>query len=158
MKSQNQEKIRCTIRVTGCAGGHDPETPGYWSTHNHKILIDILDQGSKKKNEKSVLKNLNEGEFTIKLDEKQEGIETLKRLLNKENVIEAVKGTSDLSTLLEDVQHAVHTTCFNIYVNEYGEESDEDEYQEYPNNINEEAFDEILSRGGNDIVFEKLKS
>jgi len=160
MKNQEKEKIRCTIRVTGCAGGYDPETPGYWTIHNHRILIDMLDQGSKEGNEKLVLEKLNKGEFTIELDEEQEGIETLEKLFNKENVIEAVTGSSDLapgillSTLLDNLQHAVHMQCFEIYVEWYGDE----ECQEYPNNINEEAFDEIISRGGKDIVFEKLEN
>jgi hypothetical protein len=167
MKNQEKEKIRCTIRVTGCAGGYDPETPGYWPIHNHKILIDILDQGSKKGNEKSVLEKLNQGEFTIELDEEQDGIETLKKLFNKENVIKAVTGSSDLapgillSRFLDNLQHAVHMECFEIYVEEYGrviDEDDDDEYQEYPNNINEDAFDEIISGGGKDIVFEKLEN
>ncbi len=165
MKNQGEEKIRCTIRVTGCAGGHDPETPGYWSVHDHKILIDILDQGSKKKNEKAVLEKLTKGKFTIELDEEQEGIKILKRLLNKKNVIEAVDGSLALdlspkillSSFLDNLQDSVEECCFlYIYVSEYGRADNVD--QEYPNNINGQAFADIIRRGGKDIVFERLTS
>jgi phosphopantothenoylcysteine synthetase/decarboxylase len=135
------------------------------------ILIDILDQGSKKKNEKSVLKKLNKGEFTIELDEEQDGIETLKKLFNKKSVIKYFEDalTSDLapgiilSKFLNDLQNSVRDCCFNIYVEEWGRvnDDDDDDDSEYPNNINEDAFDETIrghSGGYKTIVFEKLKS
>ena len=171
MKKENQEKIRCTIRVTGCTGGHDPESP-QWPTHEHMILIDILDQGSEEGNEKSVLENLNKGEFTIELDEEQDGIEKLKKLFNKKSVIKYFEDalTSDLapgiilSKFLNDLQDSVRNRCFNIYVMEWGngnDDDDGDDDSEYPNNINEDAFDETIrghSGGYKTIVFEKLEN
>ncbi len=166
-KREGQEKIRCTIRVTGCTGGHDPESP-QWPTHDHKILIDILDQGSKKKNEKLLLEKLTKGKFTIELDEEQDGIETLKELFNKENVIEAVEELSALklapgiilSKFLNNLQNSVRACCLEIYVMEWGilsDDEDEDEEEEYPNNINEDALYEIIRSGGKDIVFDISK-
>ena len=162
MKKVNKENIRCTIRVTGCAGGHDPETPGYWDTHNHEILIDILDQGSKEENEKSVLKKLYEGEFTIELDEDQLGIEDLEKIFNKKSVIKEVKDVSEihyfdktvLETVLDSLQSSVYDLCWDIYVKTYSKEDDEDgNHWDYPNNINEEAFYDVMEGLGSDIVF-----
>ena len=155
-----KENLRCTIRVSACTGGNDPETPGYWDTHDHKISIDILDQGSKEENEKSVLEKLYEGEFTIELDENQDDIESLKRLFNKNNVIKAVENEKDLSNFLDNLQSSVYTKCWDIYVRTYGVASDDDDdsYGDYPNNINEEAFDEIMNDLGSDIVFEVKES
>jgi hypothetical protein len=165
---ENQEKnIRCTISLTTCAGGYDPETPGYWDLNEHEILIDILDQGTKEENEKLVLEKLNEGEFTIELNEGQDGIEEIKKLFNKENVIEAMKGslTSELapgiilSNFIDDLRSDLEDCCFDIYVMEYGREDEEDEENEYPHNINEEAFSDIWSGFCKyNINFEELKS
>ena len=164
-----KENLRCTIRVSACTGGGDPDTPGYWDTHDHTILIDILDQGSKEENEKSVLKKLYEGEFTIELDEEQIGISGLKKIFNKKSIIKEVEDASDihyfdktkLETILDSLQSSVYSLCWDIYVTTYGakdEDEDEDDYSEYPNNINEEAFDEIMSDLGSDIVFEVKES
>jgi len=169
--SDKKENLRCTIRVSACTGGGDPETPGYWDTHNHEILIDILDQGSKEENEKSVLKKLYEGEFTIELDEEQLGIEDLEMIFNKKSVIKAVEdvGLSSFRTKLESVvdslQSSVYDLCWDIYVTTYSESSDDDDYDvmsddysEYPNNINEEAFYDVMKELGSDIVFEVEES
>ena len=164
-----KENLRCTIRVSACTGGGDPDTPGYWDTHDHTILIDILDQGSKEENEKSVLKKLYEGEFTIELDEEQIGISGLKKIFNKKSIIKEVEDASDihyfdktkLETILDSLQSSVYSLCWDIYVTTYGEkdeDEDEDDYSEYPNNINEEAFDEIMNDLGSDIVFEVKES
>ena len=162
-----KENLRCTIRVSACTGGGDPDTPGYWDTHDHTILIDILDQGSKEENEKSVLKKLYEGEFTIELDEEQIGISDLKKIFNKKSIIKEVEDASDihyfdktkLETILDSLQSSVYSLCWDIYVTTYGEkDEDEDDYSEYPNNINEEAFDEIMNDLGSDIVFEVKES
>ena len=169
--SDKKENLRCTIRVSACTGGGDPETPGYWDTHNHEILIDILDQGSKEENEKSVLKKLYEGEFTIELDEEQLGIEDLEKIFNKKSVIKAVEDASEiryfdktvLTTVLDSLQSSVYDLCWDIYVTTYSESSDDDEdvedlYCEYPNNINEEAFYDVMNELGSDIVFEVKES
>jgi hypothetical protein len=170
--SDKKENLRCTIRVSACTGGGDPETPGYWDTHNHEILIDILDQGSKEENEKSVLKKLYEGEFTIELDEEQLGIEDLEKIFNKKSVIKAVEDASEiryfdktvLTTVLDSLQSSVYDLCWDIYVTTYSESSDDDEddgdddYSEYPNNINEEAFYDVMNELGSDIVFEVEES
>jgi len=162
--SDKKENLRCTIRVSACTGGGDPETPGYWDTHNHEILIDILDQGSKEENEKSVLKKLYEGEFTIELDEEQLGIEDLEMIFNKKSVIKAVEdvGLSSFRTKLESVvdslQSSVYDLCWDIYVTTYSKEDDEDDYSEYPNNINEEAFYDVMKELGSNIVFEVEES
>ena len=164
-----KENLRCTIRVSACTGGGDPDTPGYWDTHDHTILIDILDQGSKEENEKYVLKKLYEGEFTIELDEEQIGISGLKKIFNKKSIIKEVEDASDihyfdktkLETILDSLQSSVYSLCWDIYVTTYGakdEDEDEDDYSEYPNNINEEAFDEIMNDLGSDIVFEVKES
>ena len=164
-----KENLRCTIRVSACTGGGDPDTPGYWDTHDHTILIDILDQGSKEENEKSVLKKLYEGEFTIELDEEQIGISDLKKIFNKKSIIKEVEDASDihyfdktkLETILDSLQNSVYMLCWDIYVTTYGanaDDEDEDDYSEYPNNINEEAFDEIMNDLGSDIVFEVKES
>ena len=164
-----KENLKCTIRVSACTGGGDPDTPGYWDTHDHTILIDILDQGSKEENEKSVLKKLYEGEFTIELDEEQIGISGLKKIFNKKSIIKEVEDASDihyfdktkLETILDSLQSSVYSLCWDIYVTTYGEkdeDEDEDDYSEYPNNINEEAFDEIMNDLGSDIVFEVKES
>ena len=164
-----KENLRCTIRVSACTGGGDPDTPGYWDTHDHTILIDILDQGSKEENEKSVLKKLYEGEFTIELDEEQIGISGLKKIFNKKSIIKEVEDASDihyfdktkLETILDSLQSSVYSLCWDIYVTTYGEkdeDEDEDDYSEDPNNINEEAFDEIMNDLGSDIVFEVKES
>jgi hypothetical protein len=165
--SDKKENLRCTIRVSACTGGGDPETPGYWDTHNHEILIDILDQGSKEENEKSVLKKLYEGEFTIELDEEQIGIRGLKMIFNKKSVIKEVEDASEiryfdktvLKTVLDSLQSSVYDHCWDIYVTTYGlDEDDEDDYSEYPNNINEEAFYDVMNELGSDIVFEVKES
>ena len=171
MKNQNQEKIRCTISLEGCAGGHDPETPGYWDLHQYGIIIDILEQGSKEGNEKSVLENLNKGEFTTSLSGNfsQDGIKRLREVFNKENVIKAMEGTltSDLasgillSEFLNDLRNDIKDCSFDIYVDEYRREIDEDDEDfenEYPDNINDEAFSDIWGWLPKGIVFEKLKS
>ena len=167
MKNQNQEKIRCTISLEGCAGGHDPETPGYWDLHKYGIIIDILEQGSKEGNEKSVLENLSKGEFTTSLsgDFSQDGIKRLREVFNKENVIKAMEGTltSDLapgillSGFLNDLRDDIKDCSFDIYVEEGGNDDGDDD-SEYPNNINEDAFDDIWERLPNGIVFEKLEN
>ena len=163
--SDKKENLRCTIRVSACTGGNDPETPGYWDTHNHEILIDILDQGSKEENEKSVLKKLYEGEFTIELDEDQLGIEDLQKIFNKKSVIKEVKDVSEihyfdktvLQTVLDSLQSSVYDLCWDIYVTTYSKEDDEDDedgnHWDYPNNINEEAFYDVMNGLGSDIVF-----
>jgi hypothetical protein len=160
--SDKKENLRCTIRVSACTGGGDPETPGYWDTHNHEILIDILDQGSKEENEKSVLKKLYEGEFTIELDEEQLGIEDLVKIFNKKSVIKAVEDASEiryfdktvLTTFLDSLQSSVYDLCWDIYVTTYSKEDDEDgNHWDYPNNINEEAFYDVMKGLGSDIVF-----
>jgi len=160
--SDKKENLRCTIRVSACTGGGDPETPGYWDTHNHEILIDILDQGSKEENEKSVLKKLYEGEFTIELDEDQLGIEDLEKIFNKKSVIKEVKDVSEihyfdktvLETVLDSLQSSVYDLCWDIYVNTYSKEDDEDgNHWDYPNNINEEAFYDVMEGLGSNIVF-----
>jgi len=160
--SDKKENLRCTIRVSACTGGGDPETPGYWDTHNHEILIDILDQGSKEENEKSVLKKLYEGEFTIELDEDQLGIEDLEKIFNKKSVIKEVKDVSEihyfdktvLETVLDSLQSSVYDLCWDIYVTTYSKEDDEDgNHWDYPNNINEEAFYDVMEGLGSDIVF-----
>jgi hypothetical protein len=171
--SDKKENLRCTIRVSACTGGGDPESPGYWDTHNHEILIDILDQGSKEENEKSVLKKLYEGEFTIELDEEQLGIEDLEKIFNKKSVIKAVEDASEiryfdktvLTTVLDSLQSSVYDLCWDIYVTTYSESSDEDDedddfpsISEYPNNINEEAFYDVMNELGSDIVFEVEES
>ena len=166
--SDKKENLRCTIRVSACTGGGDPETPGYWDTHNHEILIDILDQGSKEENEKSVLKKLYEGEFTIELDEEQLGIEDLEKIFNKKSVIKAVEDASEiryfdktvLTTVLDSLQSSVYDLCWDIYVTTYSESSDDedDDYSGYPKNINEEAFDDVMNKLGSDIVFEVEES
>jgi hypothetical protein len=182
--SDKKENLRCTIRVSACTGGGDPETPGYWDTHNHEILIDILDQGSKEENEKSVLKKLYEGEFTIELDEEQLGIEDLEKIFNKKSVIKAVEDASDwlicnfdktlletvldsfdktvLETVLDSLQSSVYDLCWDIYVTTYSKEDDEDDedgnHWDYPNNINEEAFYDVMKGLGSDIVFEVEES
>jgi hypothetical protein len=173
-----KENLRCTIRVSACTGGGDPDTPGYWDTHDHTILIDILDQGSKEENEKSVLKKLYEGEFTIELDEEQIGISGLKKIFNKKSIIKEVEDASDihyfdktkLETILDSLQSSVYSLCWDIYVTTYGTKKLEDDadinldeikrrvFSEYPNNINEEAFDEIMDDLGSDIVFEVKES
>ena len=160
--SDKKENLRCTIRVSACTGGCDPETPGHWDTHNHEILIDILDQGSKEENEKSVLKKLYEGEFTIELDEEQLGIEDLEKIFNKKSVIKEVKDVSGihyfdktvLETVLDSLQSSVYDLCWDIYVTTYSKEDDEDgNHWDYPNNINEEAFYDVMEGLGSDIVF-----
>jgi len=160
--SDKKENLRCTIRVSACTGGCDPETPGHWDTHNHEILIDILDQGSKEENEKSVLKKLYEGEFTIELDEDQLGIEDLEKIFNKKSVIKEVKDVSGihyfdktvLETVLDSLQSSVYDLCWDIYVTTYSKEDDEDgNHWDYPNNINEEAFYDVMEGLGSDIVF-----
>ena len=162
--SDKKENLRCTIRVSACTGGGDPENPGYWDTHNHEILIDILDQGSKEENEKSVLKKLYEGEFTIELDEEQLGIEDLEKIFNKKSVIKEVKDVSEihyfdktvLETVLDSLQSSVYDLCWDIYVTTYSKEDDEDEdgnHWDYPNNINEEAFYDVMEGLGSNIVF-----
>ena len=165
--SDKKENLRCTIRVSACTGGGDPETPGYWDTHNHEILIDILDQGSKEENEKSVLKKLYEGEFTIELDEEQLGIEDLVKIFNKKSVIKAVEDASEiryfdktvLTTFLDSLQSSVYDLCWDIYVTTYSKEDDEDgNHWDYPNNINEEAFYDVMKGLGSDIVFEVEES
>ena len=165
--SDKKENLRCTIRVSACTGGGDPETPGYWDTHNHEILIDILDQGSKEENEKSVLKKLYEGEFTIELDEDQLGIEDLEKIFNKKSVIKEVKDVSEihyfdktvLETVLDSLQSSVYDLCWDIYVTTYSKEDDEDgNHWDYPNNINEEAFYDVMNELGSDIVFEVEES
>jgi len=168
--SDKKENLRCTIRVSACTGGGDPETPGYWDTHNHEILIDILDQGSKEENEKSVLKKLYEGEFTIELDEDQLGIEDLEKIFNKKSVIKEVKDVSEihyfdktvLETVLDSLQSSVYDLCWDIYVTTYSKEDDEDDedgnHWDYPNNINEEAFYDVMNELGSDIVFEVEES
>jgi len=162
--SDKKENLRCTIRVSACTGGGDPETPGYWDTHNHEILIDILDQGSKEENEKSVLKKLYEGEFTIELDEEQLGIEDLEMIFNKKTVIKAVELKEDLSSFVDSLQSSVYDLCWDIYVTTYSESSDDNEddedfyCSEYPNNINEEAFYDVMNELGSDIVFEVEES
>ena len=173
-----KENLRCTIRVSACTGGGDPDTPGYWDTHDHTILIDILDQGSKEENEKSVLKKLYEGEFTIELDEEQIGISGLKKIFNKKSISKEVEDASDihyfdktkLETILDSLQSSVYSLCWDIYVTTYGTKKLEDDadinldeikrrvFSEYPNNINEEAFDEIMDDLGSDIVFEVKES
>ena len=164
-----KENLRCTIRVSACTGGGDPDTPGYWDTHDHTILIDILDQGSKEENEKSVLKKLYEGEFTIELDEEQIGISGLKKIFNKKSIIKEVEDASDihyfdktkLETILDSLQSSVYSLWWDIYVTTYGEkdeEEDEDDYSEYPNNINEEAFDEILPMDVDELAKKRSKS
>jgi len=165
--SDKKENLRCTIRVSACTGGCDPETPGHWDTHNHEILIDILDQGSKEENEKSVLKKLYEGEFTIELDEDQLGIEDLEKIFNKKSVIKEVKDVSGihyfdktvLETVLDSLQSSVYDLCWDIYVTTYSKEDDEDgNHWDYPNNINEEAFYDVMEGLGSDIVFEVEES
>ena len=165
--SDKKENLRCTIRVSACTGGGDPETPGYWDTHNHEILIDILDQGSKEENEKSVLKKLYEGEFTIELDEEQLGIEDLEMIFNKKSVIKAVEDVklfsfrTKLESVVDSLQSSVYDLCWDIYVTTYSESSDDeddDNYSEYPNNINEEAFYDVMKGLGSDIVFEVEES
>jgi hypothetical protein len=165
--SDKKENLRCTIRVSACTGGGDPENPGYWDTHNHEILIDILDQGSKEENEKSVLKKLYEGEFTIELDEEQIGIRGLKMIFNKKSVIKEVEDASEiryfdktvLKTVLDSLQSSVYDHCWDIYVTTYGLDEDDDYNSgEYPNNINEEAFYDVMNELGSDIVFEVKES
>lgn len=172
--SDKKENLRCTIRVSACTGGCDPETPGHWDTHNHEILIDILDQGSKEENEKSVLKKLYEGEFTIELDEDQLGIEDLEKIFNKKTVIKAVEHSllmytkclipagprsTKLLTVLDSLQSSVYDLCWDIYVKTYSKEDDEDgNHWDYPNNINEEAFYDVMNELGSDIVFEVEES
>ena len=174
--SDKKENLRCTIRVSACTGGGDPETPGYWDTNNHEILIDILDQGSKEENEKSVLKKLYEGEFTIELDEEQLGIEDLEKIFNKKSVIKAVEDASEiryfdktvLTTVLDSLQSSVYDLCWDIYVTTHSvrdmkslndDEDDEDgNHWDYPNNINEEAFYDVMKGLGSDIVFEVEES
>jgi hypothetical protein len=167
--SDKKENLRCTIRVSACTGGGDPESPGYWDTHNHEILIDILDQGSKEENEKSVLKKLYEGEFTIELDEEQIGIRGLKMIFNKKSVIKAVEDVklfsfrTKLESVVDSLQSSVYDLCWDIYVTTYSESSDDeddedDNYSEYPNNINEEAFYDVMKGLGSDIVFEVEES
>jgi len=165
--SDKKENLRCTIRVSACTGGCDPETPGHWDTHNHEILIDILDQGSKEENEKSVLKKLYEGEFTIELDEDQLGIEDLEKIFNKKSVIKEVKDVSGihyfdktvLETVLDSLQSSVYDLCWDIYVTTYSKEDDEDgNHWDYPNNINEEAFYDVMEGLGSNIVFEVEES
>jgi len=162
--SDKKENLRCTIRVSACTGGGDPETPGYWDTHNHEILIDILDQGSKEENEKSVLKKLYEGEFTIELDEEQLGIEDLEMIFNKKSVIKAVEDVklfsfrTKLESVVDSLQSSVYDLCWDIYVTTYSKEDDEDDYSEYPNNINEEAFYDVMKELGSNIVFEVEES
>ena len=66
-----------------------------------------------------------------------------------------------LETILDSLQSSVYSLCWDIYVTTYGEkdeDEDEDDYSEYPNNINEEAFDEIMNDLGSDIVFEVKES
>ena len=165
--SDKKENLRCTIRVSACTGGGDPENPGYWDTHNHEILIDILDQGSIEENEKSVLKKLYEGEFTIELDEEQIGIRGLKMIFNKKSVIKEVEDASEiryfdktvLKTVLDSLQSSVYDHCWDIYVTTYGLDEDDDYNSgEYPNNINEEAFYDVMNELGSDIVFEVKES
>ena len=152
-----KENLRCTIRVSACTGGGDPDTPGYWDTHDHTILIDILDQGSKEENEKSVLKKLYEGEFTIELDEEQIGISGLKKIFNKKSIIKEVEDASDihyfdktkLETILDSLQSSVYSLCWDIYVTTYGAKDVLDISS---------RFDEIMNDLGSDIVFEVKES